>query len=562
MTEKEDHSQKELERRIFHLKTLYDASREIGYLKGTEEIMKSLLMMVMGTFGILKGIVLLVDTEANRVVAITHRGLDKTSSDNLSKVVEAGYFKELRDIKGIRDLGMDGEEEIQLFRLLTSFDIHVWLPFQVNDTIQGGLGLGNRLSEEPFTPEDRELLGTLSGQGTMALKNAQLVEQLERRIFHLKTLYDASQEIGFLKSTEEVMKSLLMMVMGTFGVLNGIAVLVDIAEKKIKAFSQRGVDTTVSDKLSEAVQSGHFTDLVDLTHVTVVDGNDHNQHWIFQILSEHGIKLWIPLQVNENRKGGIGLGSRLSADSFTPDDRDLLSTLSNQGAVAVENIRLVEQMKREEIVRTNLSRYLSPQIVEDVIHNDVNVNLGGDRKTVTVLFSDIRDFTSITESRPPDQLIHILNEYFTEMARIIFENNGSLDKYIGDALVAVFGSLITIENPSQSAVQTAIQMMKTLPALNQHWTEEFGFSMDIGIGITTGDVFLGNIGSPERMEFTVIGDTVNVASRFSGLAKAGQILVTRETFSRLPKETRFVEHPPSEVKGKSGKLEVFEIQYS
>jgi adenylate cyclase len=204
---------------------------------------------------------------------------------------------------------------------------------------------------------------------------------------------------------------------------------------------------------------------------------------------------------------------------------------------------------------------LSPQIVEDVIHNDVNVNLGGDRKTVTVLFSDIRDFTTITETRPADQLVHILNEYFTDMAKIIFENQGSLDKYIGDALVAVFGSLVHVENPAQNAVEASIQMMKTLPELNKHWTEEFDFSMDIGIGITTGEVFLGNIGSPERMEFTVIGDTVNVASRFSGLAKAGQILVTRETFSQLRKETRFVEHPPTEVKGKTGKLEVFEIQY-
>jgi adenylate cyclase len=178
-----------------------------------------------------------------------------------------------------------------------------------------------------------------------------------------------------------------------------------------------------------------------------------------------------------------------------------------------------------------------------------------------VLFSDIRNFTRISESLPPDKLVELLNEYFTEMARIIFENQGSLDKYIGDAIVAVFGSLIPLENPGQTAVQAAIQMMKELSSLNEKWKSQYGFQMDIGIGINTGEVFLGNIGSPERMEFTVIGDTVNIASRFSDIAKAGQILITKETLASLGSDIRHEELPPTEVKGKSGKLKVFEIVY-
>jgi adenylate cyclase len=219
-------------------------------------------------------------------------------------------------------------------------------------------------------------------------------------------------------------------------------------------------------------------------------------------------------------------------------------------------------MKSEELVRANLARYLSPQIVDQVIKKDVQVNLGGDKKVVTVLFSDIRHFTQIAETLPPDQMVRLLNEYFTEMARIIFENQGSLDKYIGDAIVAVFGSLIALENPARTAVQAAMQMMKALATANERWTAQYGFAINIGIGINTGEVFLGNIGSPERMEFTVIGDTVNIASRFSGVARPGQILVTRETLKCLESDINYRELPPAEVKGKTGKLEVFEMIYS
>ena len=277
---------------------------------------------------------------------------------------------------------------------------------------------------------------------------------------------------------------------------------------------------------------------------------------------ELGASLAVPLLYRGEVKAVLAVGHKKSGHFFTREDIDLLQTLASHGAVAIENANLAEQMKKDETVRTNLSRYLSPQIVDRIVKHDVQVNLGGDRKVVTILFSDIRDFTTITETRPPDQLVTILNEYFTEMARIIFDHQGSLDKYIGDAIVAVFGSLVPVENPAGNAVAASVAMMKRLPELNRRWEARYGFSMNIGIGVNTGEVFLGNIGSPERMEFTVIGDAVNVASRFSGLAKAGQVLVTRETRVLLGPDVRIDEHPLAEVKGKTGKLEVFEVLYT
>ncbi len=272
--------------------------------------------------------------------------------------------------------------------------------------------------------------------------------------------------------------------------------------------------------------------------------------------------LIMPMIYEDRLIGLISLGRKKSGKFYRREDIKLLKILANQGAVAVQNARLADQMKSEEMVRANLARYLSPQIVERIIQKDVQVNLGGDKKIVTVLFSDIRDFTRISETLSPDQLVQLLNEYFTEMARIIFENQGSLDKFIGDAIVAVFGSLISIHNPARAAVQSAIHMMKTLEAANQRWTVQYGVPIHIGIGINTGEVLLGNIGSPERMEFTVIGNTVNIASRLSGMARPGKILTTQETSTQMGTDFHCQSLPPIEVKGKTGKLEVFEIIYS
>lgn len=275
-----------------------------------------------------------------------------------------------------------------------------------------------------------------------------------------------------------------------------------------------------------------------------------------------GTSIAIPLLYKDSVTGILALGNKKSGQFYTREDIHLLETLANQGAIAIENAKMAEQMMKDQTVKTNLARYLSPQIVDQIVSRDVQVNLGGDRKVVTVLFSDIRNFTTISETMPADRLVAILNEYFTEMAAIIFEHQGSLDKYIGDAIVAVFGSLIPLENPSVNAVKASVAMMKKLPELNRKWAEQYNFEMSIGIGVNTGEVFLGNIGSPERMEFTVIGDTVNVASRFSGLAKPGQVLVTRTTIDKLDNEmVQYNELPQTPVKGKAGTMEVFEILY-
>jgi len=244
--------------------------------------------------------------------------------------------------------------------------------------------------------------------------------------------------------------------------------------------------------------------------------------------------LAVPLIYQGNLKGVLALGRKKSGRFYAAEDIDLLNTLARQGAIAIENARLVEKMRQEDVIKANLSRYLSPQVVDQVIRNQMPVGLGGDRKNVAVLISDIRGFTELTSSQPPERLVGILNEYFTAMAGIIFGNQGSLDKYVGDAIVAVFGGHIPQANPTSSAVKASIDMVDRMIRLNEGWSKAYDrFSMEIGIGIDTGEVFIGNVGSPERMEFTVLGDAVNVASRLSELAGPRQILLSDRAAAAL-----------------------------
>jgi class 3 adenylate cyclase len=271
---------------------------------------------------------------------------------------------------------------------------------------------------------------------------------------------------------------------------------------------------------------------------------------------------YVPLRTVRRPMGALFVAGSGDFHATESEQRMLLS-YATQTAYFLESRELAQKMKDEEAVRTNLARYLSPQIVDQVIEDKMQVNLGGDRKIVTALFSDIRKFTTISETMPPDRLVAILNDYFNEMANIIFYHQGSLDKYIGDALIAVYGSLIELENPVKNCIDSAIAMMKIMSKLNWKWSNRYdGFTMDVGIGINTGEVFVGNIGSVERMEFTVIGDAINVASRFSDLAAPGQILITEPAMKMVEGLFDLEELEPVQVKGKSDKLKVFEVVYT
>lgn len=214
------------------------------------------------------------------------------------------------------------------------------------------------------------------------------------------------------------------------------------------------------------------------------------------------------------------------ASAFSDEDLGFLVAFAGIAAAAVEREASRERLREAARVRENFERYFTPQLAERIASATGDVVPGGERRHVLVLFSDIRGFTSIAESLPPVSMAAQLNEYFGAMVDCVFHYEGALDKFIGDALMAYWGAPVATADDANRAVSAAFAMQRALDRLNERWREIGRPTLSVGIGLHSGDAFVGNIGSPRRLEYTLIGDTVNVANRLVGRAEGGEILIS------------------------------------
>ncbi len=244
---------------------------------------------------------------------------------------------------------------------------------------------------------------------------------------------------------------------------------------------------------------------------------------------------------------------------FSDDDLEFLVAFAGIAAVAIENSQFAERIRREGIVRSNFERYFAPQLAARIADSAQATKLGGDKRPVAVLFSDIRGFTALSESMNPDDMAILLTEYFTEMVECVFRHGGMLDKFIGDAVMAQWGAPLGNPDDADRAMQAAIDMMTALDGLNVRWRAEGRPTLEIGIGLNHGEAFAGNIGSERRLEFTVIGDTVNTASRLCSAAGPGEILLSEEMRAALASPPKLTKRPPMTLKGKSQPVPVYRV---
>ena len=237
--------------------------------------------------------------------------------------------------------------------------------------------------------------------------------------------------------------------------------------------------------------------------------------------------------------------------------------MANFAAVGIEQAQLGEKVQRESRIRHRLERYHSPAIVNRIINTtdaaaSNEFTLTVQERDVTVLFTDIVGFTSMSERMSASRVALLLNDYFSEMTDIIFNFEGTLDKYIGDAIMAIFGAPTRMKDHPARAVKTALEMIERLELINQRRSNDEKFS--IRIGINSGRAVAGDIGSLKRMEYTVLGNTVNVASRIESMAcKPNQVCVGAETYNRLQGQFIFEDLGPMRLKGMIEETHVYRV---
>jgi adenylate cyclase len=233
--------------------------------------------------------------------------------------------------------------------------------------------------------------------------------------------------------------------------------------------------------------------------------------------------------------------------------------VSYVGSGAVRYTTTGRELRR---TRGTLDRYVAPQLVDYVLEHINDVNLAGEKRELTIFFSDVRNFTTLTEGTPPMELIALLNEYLAAMTETIFKYEGIVDKFIGDGILAHWGAFTPGKNHALLAAQASLEMLQRLEELNKKWESEGRKQLAIGIGLNTGDVIFGNVGAGKKIEFTVIGDAVNLAARLESLTKEYKtlIIISEFTLAKLGNMAAVEPLGGVKVKGKTVETQIYALQ--
>ena len=267
----------------------------------------------------------------------------------------------------------------------------------------------------------------------------------------------------------------------------------------------------------------------------------------------------VPLLSKGKLEAVLFLDSRQQTNAFSEKDLTILSGISAQAGIALENAALAAQVQSEAITRAELSRFLSRAVAEAVIRGETEDLRQSRLAEVTVLFADIRGFTTLSENESPQEVVSMLNEFFTLMAGVVFRHEGNLDKFIGDCVMAVWGPPSQHPDDPARALRAALEMQDAVEVLNGSRVAVGKRPIEVGIGVNTGQAVVGYMGSTERHEFTAIGDTVNTASRLCGLARGGEVVATDSTVFKAGMGFDVEPLPVTQVKGKEKGVQPYRV---
>ena len=267
-----------------------------------------------------------------------------------------------------------------------------------------------------------------------------------------------------------------------------------------------------------------------------------------------------PLRAKQRTIGVIALANT-NEDPYTAADLKLLDTIALLTAAAIENAMASQQLLRREGERQALKLYLPPQVADLILAAGNVSQLEGVVQPITVLFADIRGFTTMSETMEARDVVQMLKEFFTSMSAVIFQCNGTVDKFIGDCIMALFGAPVPSAAAARDGLQAAIRMQRQMELLNLSRKRRNAPLFQIGIGLHCGPAVVGNIGSDNRVQYTAIGDTVNVAARLTSKAAASQIIVSEDVRACIPDVNRFEALGEVALKGRATKTNIYSARW-
>ncbi len=389
------------------------------------------------------------------------------------------------------------------------------------------------------------------------------IEALRKKAETLSRLYELNQMLGSVFSLEDIFKKVSEMLFRLTPADRFLVLLKDTGTGKLSPVAtefriQAGRLIAGDISVSQTVMDRVLNERMSLLSFDA-QGDERLKSSQSIIMQNIHSVMCAPLLGKNGVLGVVYVDCLQIIQTFKEDDLELLNALAAETAIAVDNAITHEQLVREALARATYGRFMPKHVVDAILANPDQISMGGSNALVTMLFSDVRGFTSMSENLPPETVVQMLNEYFGDMAPIVFEYQGLLDKYIGDGLMALFGVPYQNEKSATNAVAAAVTMQRQMEKVNKELTNRGLAEIAIGIGINTGTVTVGYIGSEERTDYTAIGDAVNLAARLEKEAGRGQIIISYSTLEAIG--DGFPVKPKGEVlvKGKREAVKIYEV---
>lgn len=447
-----------------------------------------------------------------------------------------------------------------LFKFVHSIENHQ-APAPLKDET-ANLSILRRFSPEQTRVEMQELLQQESSSYQRSVLKLRQEDATQRAVDKLKILLEVSKQLSSPEENERLLEKILDLL---FEIMNVDRAIILLVNEKTTQLEQKAVKFRVGVPTDDQFYSTTITNFVHQNGDSVLISDARQDQRFSESLSVltqaiHA-SMCVPLKPRDTVIGVLYTDNLSMADIYSQEDLEFLTALANQAAIAIENTELNKKMQAEAVVRTKLERFF-PQAVSKKLKEEGNLEIVDTE--VTALFADISGFTAMSSTMEPRQVIEMLNEYFEVMVEdIVFQYEGTLEKYIGDALLAVWGAPYRQPDDARRAVHAAIAMQRAVSRLNEQWRQRRSIEIQIHIGLNTGKVAAGNIGSQNLIQYATIGDTTNVTSRICSAAQEGEILIAQTTLDQLNDPNLTIEKmPPVWVKGKDHPLQLYRVQWT